>query len=70
MFFPKQTLLKYCNLPLLLSHLPVLFQVSEEYPVAFHCLVLTRVVFCSAHPVQSVKEMARRISRGYLPTVS
>jgi len=53
-----------------LSHLPVLFQVSEEYPVAFHFLVLTRVVFCSAHLVQSVKEMARKISRGYLlPTV-
>lgn len=51
----------------MLRHLPVLFQVSEEYPVAFHCLVLTRVVFCSADPVQSANEMAKRMSTGYLP---
>ena len=54
------SLLKYFNLfGILLNYLPVLFPVSEEYPVAFHFLVLTHVVFCSAHLVHSVNELAR-----------
>lgn len=64
------SLLKYFNLfGILLNRLPVLFPVSEEYPVAFHFLVLTHVVFCSAHLVQSVNELARKITRSYVPTV-
>ena len=64
------SLFKYFNLfGILLNYLPVLFPVSEEYPVAFHFLVLTHVVFCSAHLVHSVNELARKIVRSYLPTV-
>ena len=37
-------------------NLPVLSPVSAEYPVVFHFLVLTQVVFCSAALIQSVKK--------------